>query len=494
MNHLKLNLKKAASFYISILVFNFSKAQNVGIGITSPTEKLHIYNPSGSLVSNVLYMQNASDGGRNVIRMRSATGNPFQISKISQNEFVSSAGVLLSGGVIFANDDNGPIVFNTGFFPQSSIHFATSNKMRLTVDGTTGAVLLRPASLYNFTGSSETDFGIRRDTANEMQSWMELRDSSSNGNISGFMSTNASLDGYGPRIQFGNNSFGNSKITFWTNTYSPQMFIHENGNVGLGLPTFADPGAKLYVNGQVKITDGNQLNGRVLTTDNAGLARWQDLPSSATSWAVSGNNINNTNSGNVGIGTSTFDANTKLQLLVNSGEQGFVKFQTTSTSKGIGLGFKNPNGEWLLGQNIGNFPDDRFNLVYTSSVGGAKYAMTATKDGYVGIGEYTGVAAPTERLEIRDGFMKVSGASKTAFTITATGGNSSGHILNLSYANQASTDILIVTHNYNPSGGPSAYHNYNVGVYWNGGNWTIYNENTSIPILGISFNVLVIKQ
>jgi hypothetical protein len=44
--------------------------------------------------------------------------------------------------------------------------------------------------------------------------------------------------------------------------------------------------------------------GRVLTSDASGNASWQPLPPSATVWAVSGTNIYNTNTGNVGIGTN----------------------------------------------------------------------------------------------------------------------------------------------------------------------------------------------
>jgi hypothetical protein len=44
--------------------------------------------------------------------------------------------------------------------------------------------------------------------------------------------------------------------------------------------------------------------GRVLTSDASGNASWQPLPPSATVWAVSGANIYNTNTGNVGIGTT----------------------------------------------------------------------------------------------------------------------------------------------------------------------------------------------
>jgi hypothetical protein len=50
--------------------------------------------------------------------------------------------------------------------------------------------------------------------------------------------------------------------------------IDPSGNVGVG--TVA-PGAKLEIAGNIKIADGNQLAGRVLTTDNDGLATWTDL-------------------------------------------------------------------------------------------------------------------------------------------------------------------------------------------------------------------------
>jgi hypothetical protein len=50
------------------------------------------------------------------------------------------------------------------------------------------------------------------------------------------------------------------------------LTVLKNGNVGIG-PT--NPGAKLEVSGQVKITGGNPGAGKVLTSDAAGLASWQ---------------------------------------------------------------------------------------------------------------------------------------------------------------------------------------------------------------------------
>lgn len=51
-----------------------------------------------------------------------------------------------------------------------------------------------------------------------------------------------------------------------SNTY------YNDGNVGIGTTS---PGAKLEVNGPIKITDGSQGAGKVLTSDASGLASWQ---------------------------------------------------------------------------------------------------------------------------------------------------------------------------------------------------------------------------
>jgi hypothetical protein len=49
-----------------------------------------------------------------------------------------------------------------------------------------------------------------------------------------------------------------------------------SGNVGIGVT--GTPAAKLHVNGSVRITEGNQAAGKVLTSDANGNATWQDAP------------------------------------------------------------------------------------------------------------------------------------------------------------------------------------------------------------------------
>jgi hypothetical protein len=75
--------------------------------------------------------------------------------------------------------------------------------------------------------------------------------------------------------------------------------------------------------------------GRVLTSDASGNASWTDLPAGASVWAVSGANIYNTNTGNVGIGTTSpgflldvrGDRNARLVTIINS--------NTGSTADGV---------------------------------------------------------------------------------------------------------------------------------------------------------------
>ncbi|QLH46940.1 MAG: hypothetical protein HWD58_15725 [Bacteroidota bacterium] len=57
---------------------------------------------------------------------------------------------------------------------------------------------------------------------------------------------------------------------------SNALTILKNGNIGLGENA---PAEKLVVNGQVRITGGTPGAGKVLTSDAAGTASWQFIPS-----------------------------------------------------------------------------------------------------------------------------------------------------------------------------------------------------------------------
>jgi len=79
------------------------------------------------------------------------------------------------------------------------------------------------------------------------------------------------------------------------------------------------PAARLSIGGNIKIADGTQASGKVLTSDTAGLASWQAL--TPNPWTILNNNAYNTNSGSIGIGISSPAASAQLDI--------------TSTSKGV---------------------------------------------------------------------------------------------------------------------------------------------------------------
>jgi hypothetical protein len=88
-----------------------------------------------------------------------------------------------------------------------------------------------------------------------------------------------------------------SAITFNGDSSATLLAIKENGNIGIGTYT---PQAKLDIIGNIKITDGTQSAGFVLTSDANGLASWQ-APSGVSIFT---NNLGQTNSEAFGNGAT----------------------------------------------------------------------------------------------------------------------------------------------------------------------------------------------
>ncbi|MFN4032075.1 MAG: hypothetical protein ACK4ME_00395 [Fimbriimonadales bacterium] len=103
---------------------------------------------------------------------------------------------------------------------------------------------------------------------------------------------------------------------------------------------------RIEIPGTLRIPTGAAA-GRVLTSNASGDASWQDLPASASVWTVSGNNIYNSNTGSVGIGTTSpsylldlrGDRNARLMNIVNTNTGGSADglYITVSGSTGWGL-------------------------------------------------------------------------------------------------------------------------------------------------------------
>ncbi|MEZ4801876.1 MAG: tail fiber domain-containing protein [Gelidibacter sp.] len=90
-------------------------------------------------------------------------------------------------------------------------------------------------------------------------------------------------------------NFSHDSMTF--QTLSGEVMRMNAGNVGIGVNTPLD---KLHVIGNIRMVDGNQAAGRVMTSDVNGRATWQNA--SANAWGLTGNT--GTNAVSNFIGTS----------------------------------------------------------------------------------------------------------------------------------------------------------------------------------------------
>ncbi|MBK7890754.1 MAG: tail fiber domain-containing protein [Bdellovibrionales bacterium] len=199
------------------------------------------------------------------------------------------------------------------------------------------------------------------------------------------------------------------------------------GKVGVG--TVA-PDTKLHVVGTsgstLKIVDGNQAAGKVLTSDANGVASWSAL-TGTTQWTTNGSDIHY-NTGNVGIGTATPSA-----LLHAVGGVSDFRFSQgasnlTPTMSVVNTGAGGKAGALLAGtlgaafvyENTGFFAiqtDSKANFT-GNALGSGSEKFRIDSSGKVGIG----TAAPTDRLHV-NGSIRVPPSSRIGVDASIDGGD-----------------------------------------------------------------------
>jgi hypothetical protein len=125
------------------------------------------------------------------------------------------------------------------------------------------------------------------------------------------------------------------------------MYSMPSGNVGVGT---SSPTTKLDVNGQLRVRGGSPGAGKVLTSDAAGLASWQEpTDGNDGDWTLSGNDIYSSASGNVGIGTT--DPGSKLEVAGFTVEDvGLSIIKATNTGRGLAVYGKSKEGTAVFGE------------------------------------------------------------------------------------------------------------------------------------------------
>ena len=120
------------------------------------------------------------------------------------------------------------------------------------------------------------------------------------------------------------------------NTLSEQMRISNTGNVGINTN---NPDEKLHVVGNIKMVDGNQALGKVLTSDANGVASWQT-----------------NNAGTIQNSIADADNNTKIQVEETANED-IIRFDMAGTEyfrmDGGRLEVLNTGNSVFIGENAG---------------------------------------------------------------------------------------------------------------------------------------------
>jgi len=170
-----------------------------------------------------------------------------------------------------------------------------------------------------------------------------------------------------------------------SDTLGDSAIYEEAGNVGIGT---ASPGARLEVNGQVKVTGGSPAAGKVLTSDADGLATWQTPSIGGDSdWLISGNDMYSIPSGKVGIGTTTPAAKLEVagDVKISGSSSGGTIAATNSDASGYGVyGVATTGGDVT---NYGGYFES------PSKFGGGVYGLATNSYGGKGVwGKATGDA------------------------------------------------------------------------------------------------------
>ena len=311
----------------------------VGVGTTTPTAKLHIEDTSGTNI--VAFNDGFEDNNL----------SPFTTSGTGGNWSITSAAGEFNTGTYGAGSGSG-------------VH-SSDSRLEMTVTIPVGG------SAYSF------DYRVDSEGSYDYLRFY----------VDGVQEGAASWSG---TVAWANYA---GTLTAGTHTLSWRYSKDGSGNTGLDRAFVDNISITSTASGQpvIRIVDGFEQAGRVLTSDASGNASWQDAGDDGD-WTTSGTNIYSANTGNVGIGTTS-----PIEKLHVSAQHMLVEFdpdavystKNTGTGKGYELigtyqGWDN-NAIYIGGYNAnhtGNNYDDADKVICggntVGNVGIGTLAITAT--------------------------------------------------------------------------------------------------------------------
>lgn len=264
---------------------------NVGIGATSPEELLHVAGPGGGTngatvqVGSYTALGELYSSGATVVGDNVKPANPptdgMEIMQTQPNYGARALRMHLLDGVTF-HAQGGSVTAGSPF---------SNEIMRITNSGNVGIGTTNPAAKLEILDT------MRVSRPGNPQHYVELFGASSSADP--YINTASGLD-------LGLRTGGAERV----------HIVDATGNVGIGTPS---PDEKLTVSGTIHITSGG-----VEFPDTT-------VQSTAAPWAANGSNVYNTNSGNVGIGTT----NPQVKLEVRGDAVGVTKAATGELRAGL---------------------------------------------------------------------------------------------------------------------------------------------------------------
>jgi len=277
---------------LTIVVSIYLQAQNVGINITAPIESLHV--DSTIKIGKNSLLDIGTPGRKNLLKF----GDESYVT--IGEELIDDKLYIRYGDLIFlkslASSGSGFIGINT---ETPSANFDLNGTLRLRIGGAAGKILTSDA---NGNATWQTGGLTLPFSGSDVSGGTSFIIANTNGaaNAIGGQSFGSGVGVQG-LTSGGKGIFGSANsgtgVDGYSNTGTAGIFT---SNSGLAIKTVS---GNVEINGKIKMVDGTQAAGKVLTSDANGLGSWQNLPTGPLSIDISGRTLSGSLSIPSGTGT-----------------------------------------------------------------------------------------------------------------------------------------------------------------------------------------------